>query len=182
MSTFPRTGRSARGYDVDEVERFLAAAREAYLADGDATHDVTSDSIRHTAFGLVRDGYDPAMVDAALERLEDAFATRERERALEREGRSAWDQQARGAAQEVLDRLSRPAGKRFRRVGLLTTGYRVGDVDAFAKRITDFLQLGTPLTVTEVRTVVFRAAKRGYDEGQVDLLLDEVVRTMLAVR
>ena len=38
------------------------------------------------------------------------------------------------------------------------------------------------MSVEQVRTVVFRSTKRGYNETQVDLLLDAVIDVMLAVR
>ncbi len=180
-STFPRVPKSARGYDVEQVEAFLATARDAYTESA-GHHPLDSAAIRNTAFGMVRGGYDPAAVDAALERLEDAFAQRERERLTAEVGEEDWNAEARATAQALVDRLARPAGSRFRRCGLLTTGYRVRDVDDFAERITGYLLRGAPLTAAEVREVVFRPAKRGYDEAQVDLVLDTLIRTMLAVR
>ena len=41
---------------------------------------------------------------------------------------------------------------------------------------------GKPMSVDHVRTVVFGSKKRGYNEQQVDLLLDAVIDVMLAVR
>ena len=38
------------------------------------------------------------------------------------------------------------------------------------------------MSVDQVRTAVFRTKKRGYNETQVDLLLDAVIDVMLAVR
>ena len=121
-------------------------------------------------------------MDAALERLEDAFASRERERAFASQGDAAWYADARTAAQEILDRLARPEGQRFTRQGPLSTGYHVKDVDAFSKRLVDYFQNGKPMSVDQVRTVAFRSTKRGYSETQVDLLLDSVIGVMLAVR
>ena len=74
-------------------------------------------------------------VDAALERLEDAFAARERDVALAGQGEQAVVGQARTTAQAILDRSVRPRGQRFRRAGLLTPGYSVAEVDAVADRI-----------------------------------------------
>jgi len=71
-STFPTVPKGKRGYDVDEVDSFLADARKAYA--GDASIGIDSARIRRTAFGLTKSGYSTAHVDAALERLEDAFA------------------------------------------------------------------------------------------------------------
>jgi DivIVA domain-containing protein len=181
-TTFPRTRRSRRGYNVDEVEDFLEDARRAYSQEGGVAV-VNAESIRTIAFSMQKGGYSTTHVDAALERLEDAFATRERDRAFAQSGGdAAWYGQARGTAQVILDRLARPAGARFSRVGALTRAYNVKEVDAFADRLVDYFQHGKPMSVDEVRTVAFASTKRGYNETQVDLLLDSVINVMLAVR
>jgi len=182
-TTFPRTRRSKRGYSVAEVEDFLQDARTAYSAPVTASVGLDAKSIRTVAFSFEKGGYSTAHVDAALERLEDAFATRERERAFSQPGGdAAWYGQARNTAQVILDRLDRDYGHRFTRVGMLSAGYNVRDVDALGDRLADYFQKGTPLSVDEVRGAVFRTAKGGYNETQVDLLLDTVVTVMLAVR
>lgn len=131
---------------------------------------------------MQKGGYSPTHVDAALERLEDAFASRERERALEHTGNEAWYSQARSTAQQILDRLTRPAGHRFGRMSFLSNGYNRKEVDVFADRLSAYFQNGKQMTVEEVRTVAFRPQKGGYSEAQVDLVLDTVVDVMLAVR
>lgn len=181
-TTFPRTRKSRRGYNVDQVEDFLEDARRAYAADGTAPSVVNAANIRTTAFAMQKGGYSPVHVDAALERLEDAFASRERELAVQRAGDEAWFTQARSTAQEILDRLSRPAGHRFDRMNFLSDGYHRKEVDAFANRLVQYFQDGTSLSVEEVRTTTFRQQKGGYREAQVDLLLDTVIDVMLAVR
>ena len=182
-TTFPRTRRSKRGYNVAEVEDFLQEARTAYGAPVTANPGLDAKAIRSIAFSFEKGGYSTAHVDAALERLEDAFATRERERAFTQPGGdAAWYGQARSTAQVILDRLDRDYGHRFTRVGTLSTGYNVREVDALADRLADYFQKGASLSVDEVRTSVFRSAKGGYQEAQVDLLLDTVVGVMLAVR
>jgi DivIVA domain-containing protein len=181
-STFPHTRKSRLGYDPDEVEEFLEDARRAYTAQQSQGTLVTADTIRDTGFIMRKGGYSPVHVDAALERLEDAFATRERERAFADSGDQAWYAQARGRAQAILDRIVRPRGKRFRRISLLSTGYSVREVDALSDRVAQYFQSGKPLTIDEVRAVAFRAQRGGYLEAQVDILLDAVTRVMLAVR
>ena len=180
-STFPRVRRTA-GYDIDEVEDFLEDARRAYTGDRGSAQVVTAASIRQMGFTMRKNGYAPAAVDAALERLEDAFAARERERAIAQAGDQGWYQQARSEAQELLDRCTRERGRRFKRVGILTGGYSVRDVDAFADRVTRFLQQGTSLTADDVRSVVFAAQKGGYQETQVDVVLDSIIDLLLAVK
>jgi len=179
-STFPRV-RKGRGYDTVEVENFLEDARRAYAAPADQSR-LSAGSIRTTAFSLKRGGYDPGAVDAALERLEDAFATRERQTAIERVGDQAWYQQARGLAQTILERISRPRGRRFRRVSWLASGYSVREVDITTDRIRRYLQSGAPVTAGELRQVAFHPQRGGYGEAQVDALLDATVQVMLAVK
>ena len=179
-STFPHV-RKGRGYDTAEVEDFLEDARRAYAAPAGQS-GLTAEQIRRTAFGMKRGGYDPAAVDAALERLEDAFATRERQTAIDRAGDQAWYQEARGSAQAILDHISRPRAHRFHRVNWFGAGYSVREVDRFTDRIRKFFQAGVPLTVEDIRQVAFQPQRGGYSEAQVDALLDATVSVMLAVR
>lgn len=181
-TTFPRSRKSRLGYDIDQVEDFLEEARRAYTADQGSLGVVSADNIRTTAFAMQKGGYSTAHVDAALERLEDAFASRERDKAFAEVGDAAWYSRARSSAQAILDRLARPSAQRFSRVGPLTVGYDRRDVDAFADRLVGYFQHGKPMSVDQVRTVVFGNRKRGYNETQVDLLLDSVIDVMLAVR
>ena len=111
----------------------------------------------------------------------DAFAAREREYALSRLGARAWVAETRDTAQVVLDRVSRPRGQRFERVGLLHFGYSVAEVDIVADRIARYLAAGEPVTPEQVRSVAFRIQRGGYREAQVDAVLDAVVEVMLAV-
>lgn len=181
MSTFPRSPKKSLGYDTDEVDEFLSAARRAYDGDGDGP-TLTAQEIRHTAFAMTKGGYSTSHVDAALERLEDAFAARERETARADSGDAAWYEEARTTAQVILERLQRPLGQRFERVSFLTLGYNRQDVDRFAARLVKYFQDGRPMGVDEVRTVTFREQRGGYREAQVDLVLDSVTDVMLAVR
>jgi DivIVA domain-containing protein len=179
-STFPIVPKGKRGYDVDEVDAFLDEARKAYA--GDASLGIDSARIRRTAFALIKNGYSTAHVDAALERLEDAFASRERERAVSAGSESTWFSAARSGAEDIVARLERPQGHRFDRVSILTTGYHPRDVDRLTRRLHGYFTDGRPLSIDDVRASVFRAKRGGYRESQVDLLLDTVVDVMLAVR
>ena len=181
-TTFPRARKSKAGYAVDEVEDFLEDARRAYSADRSAPTVITAESIRRTAFDMEKGGYSVVHVDAALERLEDAFAAREKDRAFAEIGDQAWFGKARSTAQEALDRLDRPWGHRFKRMNALTLGYHPKDVDEFGEQLTAYFQDGKPMSVDEVRTVAFRTRRGGYNEVQVDLFLDAIIGVMLAVR
>ncbi|WZH36187.1 MAG: DivIVA domain-containing protein [Microbacterium enclense] len=176
---FPDAAGRSKGYEKRAVDQFLARAREAF--ESDAPGALRSTEVRATAFPLVRGGYAIAPVDAALGRVEDAFAAREREHALSRLGARAWVAETRDTAQVVLDRLQRPRGQRFERVGFMRYGYRFDEVDVAADRIARYLAAGDTITAEQVRSVAFRMERGGYREEQVDAVLDAVVEVMLAV-
>ncbi|HEY0249030.1 MAG TPA: DivIVA domain-containing protein [Gryllotalpicola sp.] len=179
MSNFPSVARGKQGYDPTQVDAFLGQAREVF--DG-RSHGLVAVDIRRTAFDLVKDGYEPATVDAALERLEDVFAERERQTARSELGEKEWFGRARELAQVIVNRLNRPEKQRFTRTGPFTLGYSTAEVDRFSSRLIRYFSEGLPITVEEVRTVTFRPQRGGYQEAQVDLLLDSVTDVMLAVR
>lgn len=181
-NTFPRSRRSKLGYRPADVDSFLALARRAYDSTPGTGGGVDARIIRRTAFPMEKGGYSTAHVDAALERLEDAFALREREHAVRALGEKVWFGEARTTAAEVLDRVSRDGGRKFERAGLLSAGYAPAEVDAFCLRLQRYFKDGVPIGIDEVRTAAFRTKLHGYREWQVDLLLDAVIDVMLAVR
>ena len=169
---------NARYVKQRQKER-LDRAREAFQGNDTS---LTSADLRSAAFPMVKGGYETSEVDAAVDRLEDTFAERERDARIAEIGLDVWNAEARELAQEILNRIGRAKGRRFRRANLFTYGYNVVEVDAFANRIHDFFTAGEHLSRSEVRAIVFRPQLGGYDESQVDFLLDELVRVMLAVR
>ncbi|MGA7148821.1 MAG: DivIVA domain-containing protein [Microbacterium sp.] len=175
---FPEARGRQKGYAKSAVDDFLRRARTAFEAGGEP---LTAADVRHAAFPLVRHGYAIASVDAALGRIEDAFAAREREAALARGAVTEWVGHTRETAQEILDRLSRPRGRRFDRVSSLRYGYRTDEVDLVSDKLSRFLETGESVTVEQVRSVAFRMQRGGYREVQVDAVLDAVVEVMLAV-
>lgn len=176
--TFAEARGAGKGYDKGAVDAFLIRAREAFEGGGG---QMTSAEVRLVAFPLVRRGYAIGAVDAALGRIEDAFAAREREAVVDSEGAGAWVGKTRETAQTVLDRLSRPKGRRFDRVGALRYGYRINEVDLIADKLGRYLEAGEPVTAEQVRAVAFRMQRGGYREAQVDAVLDAVIEVMLAV-
>jgi DivIVA domain-containing protein len=177
-AAFPEARGREKGYDREAVDAFLARARAAFEVGGES---MTAADVRRAAFPLVRKGYAIPSVDAALGRIEDAFAAREREWAVANGGAREWVGKTRETAQEVLDRLSRPRGRRFDRVSSLRYGYRIDEVDLVSDKISRFLETGENVTVEQVRGVAFRMQRGGYREAQVDAVLDAVVEVMLAV-
>lgn len=171
------TGRE-KGYHPAAVDTFLASARAAFEHGG----DLGAADVRTASFPLVKGGYVVGDVDAALSRVEDAFAARERDRAVRSEGAGAWVEQARDEAQVILDHLARPRRHRFARTGALTFGYRVDEVDHVATRIVRYLRDGDALSAEQLRSAAFRMQRGGYREEQVDALLDAAIDVILAVR
>lgn len=181
-STFPRTRKSRRGYAVEQVDEFLEDARRAFNAESGSPDALMAEDVRRTSFALQKGGYSPLHVDAALERLEDAFADREREGAQAQMGQEAWINIARTNAKEIIDRMARPIGKKFRRAGILRDGYDRKQVDKFTDQLSEYFSTGTGVSVEDVRLVAFNPEKGGYSEAQVDYFLDSVIGVMLAVR
>jgi DivIVA domain-containing protein len=181
-SPFPETSGREKGYDKRAVDHFLELARLSFESRGTDPEALTSHDVRGVAFPLTRHGYAIAAVDAALARVEDAFAAQERGRAVASGGVGTWVGRTRETGQEILDRLTRPARHRFDRVGAARYGYRVDEVDLVSDKIARFLESGESVTVEQVRSVAFRMQRGGYREVQVDAVLDAVVEVMLAVR
>lgn len=178
---FPLTSGRTKGYDTDAVTAFLEHARVAY-EDPELDPSFTSAAVREWSFPLTRRGYAVGAVDAALGRIEDAFAARERDAGIADAGVDAWVAAARGSAQEILDRLRRRDRQKFRRTGMMRFGYRVDEVDMVADKLAAYFESGEQVSVEQVRQIAFRMQRRGYDEAQVDAVLDAVVDVMLAVR
>jgi DivIVA domain-containing protein len=196
----PRVERSVPGYDVDQVDLFLARARAAYAlpggpigaegppgpddldgADGPDGVPVTAESIRTVGFDTRRGGYSRSHVDLALDRLEAAFSQREREARVAAVGADRWHSEVRERAQELLDRLDRGPRARFRRVGPLRRGYRVDEVDDLCEALVRYFRDDEDVSPDEVRSAVFRSSRKGYEEAQVDRMLDAIVDVMLSV-
>lgn len=179
--SFPRVKRGTRGYDANQVDAFIAEARIAYDNTIAGATSLSSAGIRNTAFSLQKGGYSTRHVDGALERLETAFADRERAVALATMGEAAWLQQSSELSAALTARFGRKSGHRFNKVKLFAQGYKVKDVDVFAERVNAFLTTGEPLSAADVRAVTFRAGRGGYDEAQVDAALDALVELLLAL-
>lgn len=178
-SAFSVTEGRTRGYHRAAVDTFLAAARESFEQD---TGELTAADIRVASFPLVKSGYDISEVDAALDRIEDAFSARQRERVVKEEGVDQWIVAARDDAQMILDHLARPRRRKFARTSWLTFGYRVDEVDHVVGRIVRYLRDGDALSAEQLRSAAFRMQRGGYREEQVDALLDAAIDVILAVR
>lgn len=180
-TTFPRAKRTDIGYSQAQVIEFLEKARVAYDNDIAGAVGLTSADIRQTSFATEKGGFSCRHVDTALERLETAFAERERAIALATQGEAAWLEQSRKKAEELTARFGRAPKHRFDRVNFVVHGYSVKDVDAFAEKVSAYLTKGEPLTIGQVRSASFGSSRGGYNEVQVDAVLDALVDLMLSV-
>jgi DivIVA domain-containing protein len=178
---FRQVGRLQTGYETEQVESFFDHARRVY--EGDDSVPLTAKDVRMTAFDLVRGGYDPVHVDAALDRLERAFVSRQRTEYVATHGQQAWMDHLAAQARTLYGRLTRPDGERFSRARRGEAAYDPEDVDALCHRLVDYFDHGHPLTSDEVRNVTFRrrAGSRGYAEPPVDAFCARAVEVLLGV-
>lgn len=176
---FPVAGRTRTGYDREQVKEFFTRARAAYE---DGASDVDEHDVRTVAFDLVRQGYDTAAVDAALDRLEVAFVQRRRADYVAAHGQDAWMEQVAELATTLYPRLLRPAGRRFA-PPQSGPGYEARAVDALLEKLVTYFDQGGELTSAEVRAATFPAARgdKAYAEGPVDAYLDRVVEVLVSV-
>jgi DivIVA domain-containing protein len=177
---FPRADKGMPGYDPEIVTEFLDRAKRVFEGNEEG---ITSSDIRHKVFPLIaKDGFHTKAVDEALWRLEEAFADKERLAHTESVGEETYYAGVRERAQEILDRVARPPAAKFRTVAKIRPGYHPGDVDDMCDQIARYFQQQEALSVAAVRRGTFRTSLGGYDEKQVDALLDETISVMLAVR
>ncbi|GAA2103440.1 MULTISPECIES: DivIVA domain-containing protein [Brevibacterium] len=182
-TNFPRMTGWKSGYDPAQVDSFFKRARESYSRETPQPGDLDARAVRTVGFDLVRKGYHVGVVDAALDRLEDAFAKQARDRMVAQSGEQAWVNELTRAAGSLRGRLVREPGERFNRAEKGTVGYDVTEVDALCDRINAYFTQGQPMSVDEVRRVLFRTRKgeQAYDEDQVDAFIDRVVEVMASV-
>lgn len=183
-ATFERVQRNEYGYNAKQVDQFLQRARVSFETPQTAAHIITSSDVRAVSFDPVKGGYAAAGVDAALDRLEDAFARRERDDLIAQRGEEAWLREIGKLSGLLRGRLHRADGERFRRPAKnRTRSYNTQDVDNLCHDLIGYLEEDQPLSVDNVRRAVFRSAvgKDGYEETQVDAFLDRVVELMAAI-
>jgi len=174
---FPHEKFLTKGYNRAQVDDFFANARLAYerpALDADA---MSSFDVRRAAFDLAYRGYKTAAVDAALDRLEAAFAVRARDEFVRTHGQQEWMARLAHSAQVLYPRLRRPLGQRFSQPAKASRGYDAREVDSLLNRLIAFFDSGQTLTPDDVRSAVFRRrGRRGaYDERVVDAYLARVV-------
>ena len=162
MSTFPKVAKGKLGYAIDEVDSLIARARDQYSSDTARTLDWRQ--LTSHGFTMVKTGYQPEAVDAAIDKLQDTFAARDLSSNRIGELRIA-----------LLGRVSRPKGRRFSKAGVMRLGYSRSQVDAVIKVIEEYLEGGEKLLIDEIRNMRFKVQRGGYIESQVDSFIDRLV-------
>ena len=166
-ASFDRVQRNEYGYNAKQVDQFLQRARVSFEIAPAAARPVNSADVRAVSFDPVKGGYAAAGVDAALDRLEDAFARRERDELVAERGEEAWLREIGRLSGILRGRLHRPDGERFRRPAKAKArSYNTTDVDDLCHDLIGYLEEDKPLSVDNVRRAVFRPAegKDGYEE------------------
>ena len=172
---YPRVRRWRKGYHRGQVDAFVSNVEVSLSG---MIPMPTATDIRRAGFELRRGGYDTAAVDAALDDLESRVLAVQRLSA----GRRARPDPGADAA-VLREELSGPYMQRFPRSGFLRRGYDLDDVDEFVDRVLGALDgdgvEAPPMTVDDVRAVVFRPRRGGYREDAVDDALDHVVEHLM---
>jgi DivIVA domain-containing protein len=173
---FAKVKGSKHGYSVEQVDAFVAMARQQY--EHPEGYLLASERVRETEFDLVRGGYDVLAVDAALDRIEDALANRELARKRETRGDAAVADQLARISEIVRARAERPKKQRFDRVSWPARGYSRKQVDQLCSLVLEHIVNSEPLLMSEVRRIVFSAQRGGYAENQVDAFIDRVIQIL----
>jgi DivIVA domain-containing protein len=169
QAVFAKPPLGKRGYDARQVDEFMA--KVAATLDGQGS--VTADEMHNVIFrpaGLRDRGYREDEVDAMLDLAASILRRR-------REGGLPADPAAATARSEPISgyHLRQTAIKKL----LPGHGYDMPSVDAFVDRAANALDgFGSPITPDEVHNVAFPPVKRwqrGYDEVEVDALLERIV-------
>ena len=182
-TTFPRMSGWKNGYDPKQVDSFFKRARESFERPTPQPGDLDSRALRTVGFDLVRKGYHVAVVDAALDRLEDAFAKQARDRLIAQSGQDAWVSELTRVAASLRGRLVREPGERFDNPPPGVIGYDITQVDDMCDKVNSYFTQGVAMSVDQVRRVLFKTAKgkKAYNEDQVDAFIDRVVEVMASV-
>jgi DivIVA domain-containing protein len=172
-NNFPSVGDKELGYEPGQVDAVINQARVQFAEP--ASNIIDAKQLRTAQFDLVAGGYQIEAVDAALDRLDDAFALREKHRLTSSlNSVDAFDEVDK-LRKLVKSRVRRPNGKKLARAGLFAKGYSVRQVDQFLVLVGLRLAGKAELGISELRNVTFKPKWGGYVENQVDALIDKTV-------
>lgn len=170
---FSKTSKKNFGYDPAEVDALVSQARTVFAQVEAAITD--EGFIRNAQFGLVKGGYEIALVDAALDRLDDAFGLQLARNTIRRNSYEAAREKLAKWREALLSRTERGKNKAFESAGFLGKGYDRKQVDVALGNISAHLAGSAVLTTAQLREVKFKPVTGGYKEAQVDAFLDRAV-------
>jgi DivIVA domain-containing protein len=174
--SFPSASSRDVGYSQDQVDEFISRARRQF--EDPSQNVVSSELLRRAEFGLVRGGYDITSVDYALDRLEDAFAQKELARELAEMGSFALEDRLAKFVETLQLRIDRPRRKRFSKISWPLRGYSVKQVDEFCENLERYLFSGSAMTAGDVRKLLFRTKRGGYEEQKVDAFIERAIEVI----
>ena len=174
--SFPSASDKTFGYDKIQVDKFISQARTQFQ--DPSLSLITSDEIRRCEFDLALGGYQVSSVDAAMESLENEFASREIKRQKLSRGEWAVEDRLARLIEIVSGRLQRKKRQRFKSSGFLIRGYDRSQVDNLCESIQAHLVGGFPMKLNKIRRAVFTLRRGGYAEAQVDAFLDRVMEIL----
>lgn len=186
-----KAGKRKWGYDVAQVDAFLARAHALYESD---KPELTQHDIQTASFDLVKDGYAIAQVDAALSRLERAVVDKRTSWELAHGGRVPFKVHSEEMLSSLKAHYLREPKQRFKPGEGKHPSYDRKQVDrvvdqVIAKASSALGEQGSlpadakellDVTASRISNVIFtqRKGKRGYDERSVDYYLDVAVQLL----
>jgi len=173
QANFKHVAADELGYDPAQVDEMIGLAR-AQFSDP-ASKVLGASKLRTSQFSLAKGGYEIGSVDAALDRLDDAFAANEAARLLAQRGHQGAQQYLAEMKELLVARIERPRGQRFKRASFVHKGYSKRQVDAVVELIREALEGQNELAISYLRQVVFSPRWGGYHENQVDAYIDKAV-------
>ncbi|MEN9752526.1 MAG: hypothetical protein RL670_217 [Actinomycetota bacterium] len=164
------------GYDQVQVDQMVARARAQFADERESL--ITAAELRKTEFDLVRGGYKIAEVDSAIDRLDDALSAIEIAAVLRHHGIGLIENVMVDAAELLLGRAARPRRQRFSSAGWPLRGYSRRQVDVLVDIIAEHISSDTKINLEQIRRVVFKSRRGGYNEAQVDAFIDKAIELL----
>lgn len=170
---FPKAAAKELGYHPAQVDALVERARQQFSTPG--SHNLEAKTMRTSQFELVPGGYVISAVDAALDRLDDAFAVQDAKRLVAQIGEHGAIEHVANLKAMLAGRISRPKGKRFGRTKWWLKGYSARQVDAMLNLVGEQLSATKSVPVARLREITFQPKWGGYVENQVDSFIDKSV-------
>jgi len=170
---FPNASGKTLGYSPQQVDQLINRARAQFANPG--SHSLNAKSLRTAQFDLVPGGYVIEAVDAALDRLDDAFAVQDVKQLVAQLGEHGANERLIALRTLLAGRIGRGPGKHFAQVALWHKGYARNQVDSMIGLIWEQVSGKKSVPVAILRETTFKPVWGGYVENQVDAFIDKSV-------